>query len=411
MRIAFTADSQVDERSRLAEHDRVMQFVAEDARARGCVALLHGGDIYERRATETERAAVYAWIDRVAHEMPVVVCAGNHESLGEVAEIERWFAGTEAQVITREAPDVIDLGPKGPCVALLPWPRRASIAAWCERMSGDVPSHEDVADGARKNLRNVLRGLGRMLASRAAPDQPRILLAHADVVGATTDPDQPAMVGGDIRLSVEDLMLAGADFVALGHIHMPQGWLGVRADGVSVPVVYAGSGRRTAYARGERVPKGYVVVEFSNPENPRIPSWSRVPTPATPLILLECRYDLEETGGGVRGVLRGDEMPDDVDGAEIRLRYTVAADQREEARRVVDEIANRARARGAAEVRVEEVPDRIVRVRAPEIAEAPTVGGKLRALWATQGDAAPGESQRARLLAKAERLVEVAHVR
>lgn len=409
MRIAFTADSQVDERSRLAEHNRVMHFIASSAIDGGCVALLHGGDVYERRATEVERASVYDWIDVVADEMAVVIAGGNHEAVGEVAEIERWFGERETRfgVFAREVSDVINLAPHGPIVAVLPWPRRASVAAWLEAARGRVPTAEETSATAEAMLRDVLRGLGAKMAAEAAPNQPRILLAHADVVGATTDPDQPAMVGGDIRLSVEDLMLAGADAVLLGHIHMPQDWVGVRADGRSVPVIYAGSPRRTAYARGERVPKGYVVLDMDATGV----LWERVPTPATPLILLECRYDLEETGGGVRGVLHGDEMPDDVDGAEIRLRYTVAPDRREEARRVVDEIANRARARGAAEVRVEEVPDRIVRVRAPEIAEAPTVGAKLRALWATQGDAAPGEAQRARLLAKAERLVEVANVR
>lgn len=380
MRILCVADSQVDERSRLEEHDRVMAFLCHRARETEPVAILHAGDVYERRATEIERRSVYDWIDDCL-PAAVVIAAGNHDAIGEVDEVERWFYfdGGSAGVFAREVPDVIDLGPRGPIVAVLPWPRRAELVRYLER-SGTKPTAEETDAAGVALVRDVLRGLRAELDSRAAPDQPRILLAHLDVVEHKVGADQPSRSSG-IRIGVDDLLLAGCDAVILGHVHRHQSWELVREDGAIVPVVYCGSPRRTAYSSGDAEVKGIVELTF----NGRTPSWSLIPTPATPMLLVEARYVVEETLTGSRGVLVGAEVTDDVTGAEIRLRYSVRPEHREEARHAAEEWANRARARGAAQVVTDEAPVPTARARAPEVAAAPTVAEKVRVVLASRG--------------------------
>lgn len=396
MRLAFVADSQVDERSRFEEHGRVMRFVVSDAADRGCVALLHGGDIYERRSTLAERDAVREWIEAAQDTMPVYVVGGNHEAVGEVEELRGIAAWTE------ERPSIEHCN--GYSIAFLPWPRRSCVVSWFERIHGRPPTPEESSRSASELLRDVLRGLGAELAKLPA-DMPRILLAHVQLSGARTDPDQPAMVGCDLELSIEDLMLAGADIVLLGHIHLPQHFTGHRADGVGVPVIYAGSPRRTAYAKGELVEKGYVVVEFDG----RTPRWERVPTPATPMQLIEARWsDVPAPGDeGTAGTfcMRFDGPVHVEHGSEIRLRYEVTADQREAADREAEALRARWLER-ALDVKLDPVVLATTRARAPEVATAPTLQGRIEATWAAMGDTAPALERRPRLMELATSVAE-----
>lgn len=389
MKIAFFADSQVDERSRHVEHDRVCDFIVTDAEECDCSVLLHGGDVFERRSTVIERDSVWAWIDAaVANGMAVGICGGNHEAQGEVAELDNPAADVHAF----EAPAirVFSGGLSSVGVAFLPWPRRSCVVSWFERIHGRPPTPEESSRSASELLRDVLRGLGAELAKLPA-DMPRILLAHVQLSGARTDPDQPAMVGCDLELSIEDLMLAGADIVLLGHVHLPQHFTGHRADGVEVPVIYAGSPRRTAYAKGELVEKGYVVVEFDG----RTPRWERVPTPATPMRLIEAEW----RDGGLYAT-DGPRMPADeiAPGAEIRLRYTVGADQREAADREAEALRAQWLTAGALDVRLDPVVLATTRARAPEVATAPTLQGRIDATWAAMGETAPAVERRPRLM-------------
>ncbi len=75
----------------------------------------------------------------------------------------------------------------------------------------------------------------------------------------------------------------------------------------------------------------------------------------------------------------------DVAGAEVRLRYHVATDQREAARAAADALRDQLIAAGAVHVKVEEVVEAKTRARTLEVAQAPTLADKLAALWRAQG--------------------------
>lgn len=354
IRVALTADNQYDARSRLDEARRVDRFMALDAEARGVDLWLHGGDVFERRSTAEEReAAAEFFCSLSAH---CVVVKGNHEADGEVAELNRLDAPHE--ILAFEQPGVEYVG--GCAVCCLPWPSMARLHSWLIQPTGP----EEASRTAVELLRDILRGFREELSGFLGP---RILLAHVQLSGVRTCPDQPPLTGLPLELSLEDLALAGADVVCLGHIHLPQDFT---IDGV--PVIYPGSPRRTAYAKGELVEKGYVVLEFGErDEAGRMPvQWARVPTPATQMHLVEMRW-LDDG-------LVADEFTVPDRGSEIRLRYAVDVEHRETARAQAQELAADWTARGAIDVKVEEVVRPTTTARLPEIVESRDVAGKVR---------------------------------
>lgn len=388
LRIAHVADSQVDEGSRLAEHDRTMTFVAEESARRGCDVVLHAGDVYERRSTERERDAVRDFVTRCASFAHVVIVGGNHEAEGEVEEIARWDlpAGSSGNVYAVERPQVVQPGgPDGPLVACLPWPR---VGRLLSMLPHATPRAE--ADAvARAHLANILRHFGERCREIAdGRGLPYVLGAHAMVRGSTAGPDQPPFVGCDLEVTLDELALARAHAVALGHIHRPQEW--VLPDGT--PVVFSGSPRRTAYALGEIEPKGFVVYTF---EGARLVEWERVATPATPMLLLD--------GAFVDGAfVRPFTPPADVRAFEIRLRVYCRADEREAAVARTEEIAANLRAAGAADVKVDPVVEPTKRARAPEVVRVTSLADKLNAYWNALPEAdAPAADRRPVLVSKA----------
>ncbi len=378
-RVAIIADSHWDEHSRFEECIAIHNWIATDMQCRNVDLVLHAGDVFERRSTPRERAAFASWVQKVAtHVGPLVIVRGNHDPLGDLPIFSRLE--TRYEVIVEEAANVHVITCNGVdvAVACLAWPRKAELLA---RLPNTV-GREDSEQAAREALRMVLRWLGDELERHEGPT---VLLSHAMVSGSLTSTGQP-LVGCDLEIGLDDLALAGADFTALGHIHMPQDW--------QIPtgraVAYPGSPRRTAY--GEVEDKGYIIIDI---DDDGTVSWQRVQTPARKMVLIH--VGLTEDFRAIDHQVRE---------AEVRLRYDTAADTREAMRSNARGWAGALVAEGGAvEVKIEEVVQPSVRARAPEIAAAKTIGEKLRAVWDARGDA-PEEDRAERLIGMANRLEE-----
>ncbi len=352
MRFALIADSHFHEASRFEECQRLHTWIAQDAAARGCTAWLHAGDLYEKKSSPRERDAAAAWVQQMGRLCgPGVIVRGNHDAIDDLPLLERLDTDRQAVHVV-EGARVVRLGPAS--IACLAWPQRGRLAALLPDRS-----KEEVEQAAGDALRDVLRGLGQELAE-CPEDGPRLFLGHVMVRGSKTSTGQP-LVGCDFELGLEDLVLVGAaDAYLLGHIHKGQDW---KVNGS--PAIYPGSPRRTAF--GELEPKGYVVIEHDQHGL----RWEFVEAPATPMVQLE---------GTWRGRLELDEAFNP-DGAEVRLRYHVAADEREAARAEVEDYARELVVVGALSVKVEEVVETTTRSRTPEVAAARTLADKLQALW------------------------------
>lgn len=355
MKIAFLADSHYDETGRFHECCRLHNWIAADAAARGCKALLHGGDLYERRSTPREREEVASWL-RALHiaGIPFVGVRGNHDAPGDVGYLRHLTPEPDVY----EIPAVNIHTVPGVTIVCLPWPSRAGILA-------EARSREEGEQTIQEAVRSVLRGIGDAAHKTA---DPVLFLGHCMVRDSRTSTGQP-LVGCDVEVGLEDLSLVGADAYLLGHIHMHQHW---EIDGR--PCIYPGSPRRTAF--GESEAKGYVVLDVEPGEPVR---WEFVEVPATPMV--DVHGEWLELGDEWEMGLRSVPNPT---GAELRFRYSVTAEHREAAKLAARGLAEGWTLAGAISVKIEEQVEATTRARAPEVATAPTVPDKLRALWAAR---------------------------
>jgi DNA repair exonuclease SbcCD nuclease subunit len=412
-RLALIGDSHFNAApgGRFAECCSIHQWIAQDIAERGVDLCVHSGDIFERKSSPDERRAVAMWIQAITRHAPMVIVKGNHDAPLDLSLFEKLE--TDNPVIVEEGAGVHYVN--GFLLGCLAWPTKASVLA----MAPDaVLSHAEGELIAGEALRNVLRGLGAQMeqweprcqreavewANRASVPVPKILVAHAMVRGSRVSTGQP-LVGCDFELGLEDLELAQADFCCLGHIHMPQDWTHA-----GKTIVYPGSPRRTTF--GELEEKSYVIADFDGTGV----TWQRIVTPCNAMLHVDDEWGLwPEQTGGERAWLCGppaSELTDgglkSIAGAEIRFRYEVSADFRDEARAAAQVVRDEMLALGAASVQVEEVVKSAGTARAPEVAKARTLIDKLRAYWAAR-HTEPEAPRDERLLGKASDLEAEQH--
>ena len=372
VKIAIVADSHYDEHSRFQECINLHEWIQCDSAKRGCSLLLHAGDLFERRSTPRERVAVVNWFADVAMAMPVVLVRGNHDA---IEEHELWpELRTRHPIHTYDATGFVVEA--GVMVAAMAWPRKANVEA--------------AGVDAREAMRATLRGLGDMMAEH---DGPRVLLTHAMVRGSRTSTGQE-LLGCELELGLEDLALARADLYALGHIHAHQHWMVGNA-----PAIYPGSPRRANF--GELEPKGYVVAEF---DGRQLVGCEFVEVPATPMVHVDDEWglfgdDMGELSGKMGWLAGAHGLPRSCEGAELRFRYRVASEFRDQARAAAQRWRDEWLAEGALSVKVEEQVLATTRARSPEVARAVTLVDKLDALWSARRDV-PDPVRRDALVAK-----------
>lgn len=377
-RLMASGDLHWDEHRRFDECVRVHRFIAEEVARQQPDAFVIPGDIYERASTPVERAGVAEWITAVADTCPVLIAKGNHDRHRDLELIGRLR--TRHTVIVEERAGVHRIpsrdGRTTAAIGAVAWPDTAVLAAI---MGRPLPS-QALDDIAREALRNVLLGIGWELSQH---DGPRILMGHFMADGATTNVGQP-LIGQALNVGLSDIALSCADLVLMAHIHKPQEW-----QFGDMQVLYTGSPYRTTY--GETEQKSVVLAEL---DGVRGVTWSRVPTPARQMLLLEDSWLGE--GRWERGILdapmrAGCEEPaaESPAGAEIRFRYTVDADRRDAAKREADAFRAWALVAGAVDVKVEAEVRPKLRAKAPEIARADSLADKLQALWSARGTTPP----------------------
>lgn len=401
---ALVGDTHADADRRLDEHNKVMRWIAWDAKGRGAQALFHSGDLYERASNSLEREAVASWVMTAAGLMQVVILRGNHDDPRDIEALGHLRTKYPVHVDTRPGP-LIPLhaytaggeyaGPEVLAwIAVLPWPEKTHLLAGREQTSRAQGDADAVTA-----LRNILRDYGERFAALEHDTSPRIFLGHCMMRGSSVGISQPPLVGADFELGIEDLEQVGADFYALGHIHLGQDWVlennqqhSRRGD---PPIVYPGSPRRMNF--GETEEKSYVLMTF---DDRTLVSWERIATP--------CRKMIHLTGG--YGVVDGlpecflDAAPPDMDEAEVRLRYEVKPEERVAARAAAQSLASALRAQGAAQVVIEEVVTVEQRARAPEVAAAATNRDRLWEHWRSKGIMLEGQGRVPEVLAKLEAL-------
>lgn len=347
--VIATGDLHCDEGSRFDEFRRVcVDWLPKLVAERKPDLVVIPGDVYDGTSTPDERLAAAEMTLGIAEHCPIVIAAGNHDPVHELLLLQELRGRYAIDVFERPGVALVS----GLAVGVVPWPRMAA------GVEGE--------GGARDQLRALLTGLREPLSASSC----RLLIGHFLCEGAETSAGQP-LTGGAISVALGDLALAGAQAVVMAHIHKPQSW-----EHGGVPMLYTGSPFRTAF--GEVEEKSVLWLEIDE----ACARYERIPTPARQMLLVQ---------GAWVDVTLAHDLDRDVRGAEVRLRFQVAADQREPARKAACELRDRWLADGAVVVKLEEEVLAEVCARAPEVATAKTTAEKLFHLWASRGDEPPAE--------------------
>jgi DNA repair protein SbcD/Mre11 len=199
-----------------------LDHLVDVARTEQVDAVVVAGDVYDRAIPPVEAVTLLSeTLARLAEHTTVVLTSGNHDSatrLGFGAALMRERVQLRTQVAGLATP--VEIAGRNGGSALvygLPYLDPDSVRATLAE-PGAVPlarSHEAVTAAAMARVRADL-------TTRTTSERPSVVVAaHAFVVGGlASESERDIRVGGVDH--VPSHVFAGADYVALGHLHGPQ---------------------------------------------------------------------------------------------------------------------------------------------------------------------------------------------
>ncbi|MBF5042949.1 exonuclease SbcCD subunit D [Aggregicoccus sp. 17bor-14] len=255
MRLLHTSDWHLGRRlcdvSLLADQEHVLEQVYEACRSERVDALVIAGDVYDRAIPPEEAVRLLSdFAARITQGLgvPLIAISGNHDSAERLGfgaallEQGRLFLRTGFGARARPIP--VGQGAHAGHVYCLPYTEPE--AARLELGDDSLRTHDAAVRAALEAARATCAASGV---------QNSVLVGHLFAAGGqeSQDSERPLVVGGAAHVSVE--ALEGFSYVALGHLHAPQG-VGGRED-----IRYSGSPLKYAFSEA-RQQKGLSLVEI-----------------------------------------------------------------------------------------------------------------------------------------------------
>lgn len=374
IRVAHFSDLHYGPRN-VAEADRCFSGAIDRAIALGAEAAVISGDATDHgldlHAPAVGRLAVQ--LRRLADHCPVLMLQGtfSHEPPGTLS-IFRLLGGRHPVHVAERIEQVALtacsewLPSNGWCFDVLPPGARAVFTCLPTVNKAAVAATVGAAEADQavgEHLALLLRGYAPIHRVARRLGLPTIGVSHGTVFGSLNEHGVP-MAGFDHEFTTGALFGAEAQAFMLGHIHRHQSWE-FEGRGGRQCIAYSGSIGRFHY--GEEGKKGFLWWEVDADQA----RCSLEPTPArrTLDIVFEGKPDLD--------ALRGALARQDIAGAFLRVRWTVA----DEDRHKVDRAAIEQLLTGAAEIKLEGRIVPVVRTRAVGISQLTNLADKVRA-WA-----------------------------
>ncbi|MDP2883709.1 MAG: metallophosphoesterase [Ignavibacteria bacterium] len=328
------------------------------------------GDYWDRRQMLASTSAVHpalAAMRSMANISPVAIVLGNsaHDAPGSL-EIFRGL-DTRYPIFVAERPATILMshddsggtafrecpeddtresafGEALALVHLFPYPNKSYWLSGREAVSID-----EATCCMRAAIQSVF---ARFAAVQHGFSGPKVVVGHCLLLGAATSSGQ-ILPGQEIAIGKEDLAMIGADYYALGHIHMSQE--------IAPRMWYAGSTYHVNF--GETEMKSLNLVEFGNGRIDVNP----IEIPSRRMALHEARFD------AATGAIIDESQTEDWTDAELRVRIHLAQEQAS----VITDDEIRKHYPGAHSCKIERLVIPEERVRTETIAGARTLREKV----------------------------------
>lgn len=386
MKTICTADLHFDESNQVPALASITTLAETTEREKPAIVTI-SGDLFNRAVKNTAASGfvrLLGLIKRILDVCPIAAVYGtpSHEPAGSL-EVFTALGAFNFVIIQPGKAYLLDGGNLWCTDALpdqshgtllvvgIPEPTREWLLAGAEGQSA-----QETAEAMKAALRGILLGLGAIRAQH--PEIPCVMLYHGPVEGASMQNGQ-TIGAGSITIGREDLALVGADYYALGDIHLAQQISGM-------PAYYPGSAYPVNW--GELGQVGFNLVEIEHDdERTRIEESERFNATVT-----RVDYPHPRRIKSVVDWKDADEPLDHpVNGVQVWQVYRAT---KEEAREIdPEEILHDMRNFGALEgsrVTVELIPTETV--RAAEITETKGLSAKV-AVYMQASNAEPPDSE------------------
>ncbi|WP_421234470.1 exonuclease SbcCD subunit D C-terminal domain-containing protein [Aeromonas enteropelogenes] len=258
MKILHTADwhlgHQLHGHDRRFEHDAFLDWLTDTLKARKIDALLVAGDLFDTANPPASAwQQLYRFLARLRAEMPnldMVLIGGNHDSpskLDAPHELLRAFDLHLVGSISRNKDGQLETNR-----LLVPLhDNEGKVAAWCVAVpflrSSDLRV-EPLAEGQDRLIEGVRQIYAEVLAEgrkRCEQDQALIAMGHAYLAaGQLSELSERRVLGGNQHALPADIF-TGADYTALGHLHLAQRLAeGIHYSGSPLPLSLTETGYR-----------------------------------------------------------------------------------------------------------------------------------------------------------------------
>lgn len=374
IRIAHFSDLHYGTKNQV-EADRCFGAAIDRAIALGIEAAVLSGDATDHaldlHAPAAER--LFTQVRRLADHCPVLMLQGtfSHEPPGTLAIFK--LLGGRYSVHVAERIEQVALTAQGQWFVSTDWcfdqlPAGARALFSCvptvnKAVVAAAVGATDAAQAVGEHLAVLLRGFVPINRAARLQGLPTIGVSHGTVFGCLSEHGVP-MAGFDHEFTTGALLAAETQAFMLGHIHRHQFWEQEGRAGRQC-IAYPGSIGRFHY--GEDGEKGFLVWEVDADQA----RFALEPTPArrTVDVVFDGKPDLD--------ALRAAVAQQDIAGAFVRVRWTVADEDRHEVdRRAIERLLE-----GAAETKLEGRIVPVVRTRAAGISQLAHLADKVR-VWA-----------------------------
>jgi len=350
-------------------------FLLEKAKKEQPDLIVIAGDLFDRAINDTVSSGftgLVRWISSLMNIAPVVTVYGTptHDIYGCYDVFESIKAQHEFRILNPSIPYFLDnyrIQPESndhTKLLILGLPEPSKEWFLKDKQLGKAESDEAINQG----MREMLLGMGAV--RKQYPDIPCLFVGHIEVRDTPTCTGH--IIQGGIKIGKDDLALVGADYYALGHIHLAQKIEGEAA-------YYCGSMFPVNW--GELDQKGFNVVELTGD----IDSVEFVPFPHPPRKKIVVDWPVNETWGSL-GLTEGYDT-------WVQIRAT-----KEERPTIdVEKIKNDLFVRGAGpNSRIEVITIPTETVRSEQISEATSLTEKLKVYAELSGPYRSGRYQRCR---------------